>query len=298
MKKHIPLLSLLSLIFAGCTSLPQQQTGVASMSNLIIAEPMDIGYRSELYLARLNELLARTDLPADQEAQLLYDRGVIYDRVGLRGLARFDFRRALRLKPDMPQAFNHLGIHYTQIMDFMHAYEAFDSALELDPSFEYAYLNRGIALYYGGREKLAVKDLEKFQLLQSNDPYRAIWLYLAEYRVDPMLAKQHLQQARDKMDPNAWATQLLDLYLGSLSEADFINELSVGVKNRQELVDRLCEGYFYLGKLHQLKGYQGTASNFFKLTLGTNHYGFVEHRYAKLELELQRERSFVMEGDN
>lgn len=39
------------------------------------------------------------------------------------------------------------------------SYEAFDSALELAPDYDYAFLNRGIALYYGKRPELAVQDL-------------------------------------------------------------------------------------------------------------------------------------------
>ncbi|MGQ7174112.1 hypothetical protein ACUOCP_56435, partial [Escherichia sp. R-CC3] len=32
----------------------------------------------------------------------------------------------------------------------------------LDPTYNYAHLNRGIALYYGGRDKLAQDDLLAF----------------------------------------------------------------------------------------------------------------------------------------
>ena len=51
----------------------------------------------------------------------------------------------------MPEVFNYLGIYLTQAGNFDAAYEAFDSVLELDPTYNYARLNRGIALYYGGR---------------------------------------------------------------------------------------------------------------------------------------------------
>ena len=54
------------------------------------------------------------------------------------------------------------------------------------------------------------------------------------------------------------------------------------------MTERLCEAYFYLGKYNQTLGYRGSAANFFKLALSTNVYEFVEHRYAKLELDLMR----------
>ena len=36
------------------------------------------------------------------------------------------------------------------------------AVLELDEDHQYAYLNRGIALYYGGRPELSSQDLEHF----------------------------------------------------------------------------------------------------------------------------------------
>jgi lipoprotein NlpI len=54
------------------------------------------------------------------------------------------------------------------------------------------------------------------------------------------------------------------------------------------LTDRLSEAYFYLGKYNQILANDNAAANFFKLSLSTNVYEFVEHRYAKLELDLMR----------
>jgi lipoprotein NlpI len=43
-----------------------------------------------------------------------------------------------------------------------------------------------------------------------------------------------------------------------------------------------------LGKFNQRLGQNASAANYFKLALATNVYEFVEHRYAKLELDLMR----------
>ncbi len=78
----------------------------------------------------------------------------------------------------MPEVFNYLGIYLTQAGNFDAAYEAFDSVLELDPTYNYARLNRGIALYYGGRFPLAQDDLQAFiktiQMIPSVH-YGCIW---------------------------------------------------------------------------------------------------------------------------
>ena len=279
-----------TLLTQGCASSQGAHSNTSSsiMNNLVIAEPLAINFKSEIAIARLSEVINRAQIPDEQRAQLFYDRGVLYDSVGLRSLARFDFSHALKLKPNLVDAYNFLGIHYTQLQEFSQAYEKFDSALELAPEHEYAYLNRGIALYYGSRPELASLDFKAFHQKQQDDPYRLLWLYLTEYEVDPLAAKKSLKQRADLVDDRMWAKQVIYLYLGQVSQGDFIKSLTKNVQSNKELTERLCEAYFYLGKYNQTLGYRGSAANFFKLALSTNVYEFVEHRYAKLELDLMR----------
>jgi len=279
----------------GCASNQESQgsNSIAVMNNLVIAEPLAVNFKSEVAIARLSEVISRAQITDEQKAQLFYDRGVRYDSVGLRSLARFDFSQALQLKPDLIDAYNFLGIHYTQLQEFSQAYEKFDSALDLAPEHEYAYLNRGIALYYGSRPELASLDFKAFHNKQLGDPYRLLWLYLTEYDIDPIAAQFDLQQRAQLVNEKTWAKQIIYLYLGDISQSEFINNLTHNVSSNKELTERLCEAYFYLGKYNQTLGYIGSAANFFKLALSTNVYEFVEHRYAKLELDLMRTQKAI-----
>jgi lipoprotein NlpI len=273
----------------GCASNQNEPSSSVVMNQLIIAEPLAINYKSEIAIARLTDVIQRAELTDAQRAELYYDRGVIYDSVGLRSLARLDFNRALRLKPDFVDAYNFLGIHYTQLQDFNQAYEAFDSAIDLAPDHEYAYLNRGIALYYGGRSELSIDDFSIFHQRKKNDPYRILWLYLAESATNILNAKTVLKHSSVLVDDNVWAKKIIQLYLGDISHQQFVSKLTIGITSSKALSERLCEAYFYLGKYYQLKGERKSAANFFKLALSTNVYEFVEHRYAKLELDLMRQ---------
>lgn len=272
----------------GCASNPENDASLA-MNQLIIVEPLAINYKSEIAIARLTDVIQRAEITDAQRAELYYDRGVVYDSVGLRSLARLDFNRALRLKPDFVDAYNFLGIHFTQLQEFNQAYEAFDSAIDLAPEHEYAYLNRGIALYYGGRAELSIDDFSTFQQRKSNDPYRILWMYLAESAANNLNAKTSLKVAAEQVEESVWAKNIIQLYLGEITEQEFISQLSIGVNSNKALSERLCEAYFYLGKYYQLKDNNELAANFFKLALSTNVYEFVEHRYAKLELDLMRQ---------
>lgn len=276
------------LLVQGCSMLgiTTNDSSQAALGQLVIAEPLPVNFKSEIAIARLSEVINRVQISDEQKAQLHYDRGVLYDSVGLRSLARLDFSLALQLKPDLIDAYNFLGIHFTQLREFSQAYEKFDSVLELAPDHEYAHLNRGIALYYGDRPELAAQDFNDFHHKQSDDPYRLLWLYLAEFEVDPVKAKKNLRERSKLVNDNTWAKQVIYLYLGDISQDTFISELTHNIYSNKELTDRLCEAYFYLGKYNQNFGYDGVAENFFKLSLSTNVYEFVEHRYARLELDL------------
>lgn len=283
-------IGLVFLLVQGCATTSNNNS---SMANIVIAEPMPINYKSEIALARLTEVIHRAEISDVQKAQLYYDRGVIYDSVGLRSLARLDFNRALRLKPDLIEAYNFIGIHFTQLQEFNQAYDSFDSAIDLSPEHEYAFLNRGIALYYGGRPQLAVDDFSVFLSKQENDPYRMLWLFLAESQVDLSSAKAQLKQRAQLVDKQVWAKQIISLYLDEIGQDTFINNLTEGIASNKALTDRLCEAYFYLGKMHQASGDTKVAANYFKLALSTNVYEFVEHRYAKLELDLMRDMNAI-----
>ena len=281
----------------GCSSM-DAGTSVHSSepdeAKAILAVPLQVSYQNELALAKIGQLLSSSDLNPDQRAELYYERGVVFDRVGLRTMARIDFNRALRERPDFAEAYNFIGVYLTQQQDFDNAYDAFDSALELAPDYDYAFLNRGIALYYGQRPKLAVEDLSEFYRRRPEDPYRVLWLYMAEQQVDAQQADKALQRRYKQHAGDEWGWAIVSVFAGQQSEAEFMRQLSASAKNNRELAERLCEAYFYLGKWHLAQGKKALAESYFKLSMANNVYDFIEHRYAMLEL-VQLEPALIEE---
>lgn len=275
-------LALLAVLLGGCAAQP------TSTEQWLVPEPLAVSYRTELAIARLSEILHRAELSEEQSAQLFYDRGVMYDSVGLRTLARLDFMRALRLKPDMADAYNFVGIHHTVNGDFAAAFEAFDSVLELAPEHEFAYLNRGIALYYAGKTDLAIGDFEQFLALKPTDAYRVIWLYLAQREQASEQAQQRLRQDLLQLDPAEWSSNIVRFFAGNISEAALLQSVLEDVTSPQLLAERLCEVYFYLAKWHESQQRPEQALSYYKKVLATNVFEFVEHRYARLEISRLR----------
>lgn len=288
MHKAISFIFFSSLMLSGCAQTTLVQNQPAEMGNLLLAEPAPINPRSEIMIARYNQILTLPELNDEERAELLYQRGILYDSVGLNGLAKFDYGQAIELKPDMAAAYNAIGVHYVRDNQFIEAYDAFDATLDIDPDYDFALLNRGIALYYGGRPDLAVSDLSSFVDKDTTEPFRILWAYFAIQEVDNERAIAYLAQKRDAIDERHWAVSLIDLFLGQQTERSVLTNLINGIETQKQLTDRLCEAYFYLGKYHKLQGHKGTASNYFKLSLSTNVYDYVEHRYARLELNRMR----------
>ncbi len=297
-QSRLALAGLLSLLLgsgiAGCVTTAPAPAGVL-VEQPLTPEPMQVPYRTEIAIARLNEILQSADLTEPQRARLFYDRGVMYDSVGLSALARFDFMRALRLKPDMADAYNFIGIHHTLNGDYDSAYEAFDSALELDPDYQYVYLNRAIALQYDEKFELALRDFKQFQNIQPSDPYRALWLYLAQVQQSKETAATTLAAQFKQLDQKQWATQIAAFYLGTISEQQLLNIASSNALEPKQLAEQLCEVYFYLAKWHALQQNPTQAIEYYKKSLATNVYEFVEHRYARLEMARLRHQ-VVAEG--
>lgn len=278
---------------SACTATPQGEQSM--LANLVVPTPQVADGRYQLEVAKLTEVITRGEDELDAEAmgQLLYRRGSLYDALGLAALARIDFNRALDYQPRLADAYNYLGIHYTQVGQFDYAYEALDAALELEPEHPYAYLNRGVAGYYDGRFDLALADFEHFYQADPDDPYRALWRYLAAVEVkSPEQAKQQLAATRLASNSDAWAWGIVDLYVGGMSEQEFLQNYATKQLGADEtLAERMCEAYFYLGKLQQLQGNWETAAVYFRLALATNVHLFLEHRYATIEMDASQARA-------
>ncbi|GKX56581.1 lipoprotein NlpI [Leminorella grimontii] len=269
-----------ALLLAGCGSLEGRKYGV-------LAIPLQPTLQQEVMLARMEQILASQVLSGDERAQLLYERGVLFDSLGLRALARNDFSQALLIRPDIPEAFNYLGIYLTQGGNFDAAYDAFDSVLELDPTYSYARLNRGIALYYGGRYELAQDDLLAFYHDDPNDPFRTLWLYLIERELNSSKAMKALSERYANAERGkAWGWNIVEFYLGKISEKTLLSRLQEEATDNTSLAEHLSETDFYLGKHYLSLGDENNAVALFKLAVANNVHNFVENRYALLELAL------------
>jgi lipoprotein NlpI len=290
MKFYRSILFVLALLvtLTACQRLPNSerdfsaQTGVSPFP---LSTAVQVDYKDEVKLLRISQLLAeQKDLDVRQQAVLFYERGVIYDRMGLAAHSRYDFTQALNVDPTFADAYNFLGLYLLLSQSYDEAFEAFDSALELSDDMQYSYLHRAIGLYQVGRYQLAMHDIERFYALDANDPYRVLWRFIINSKVDQVQALQTLKSATQFSDDKRFAWAIVDVLAGRVSEKDFLDSLSYGVRTNKELAQRLCEAYFYLAHWHKLSGNLEKSIYYFKLSTATNIHEFIEYKYALIEL--------------
>lgn len=272
---------------SGCQTTNEESKTEAQMNEraLPLAAAVQVSYQDEVNLLRINQLLVnQKELPTDQRARLFYQRALIYDRMGLSAHSRYDLSQALSLDPSFAPAYNTLGVYYLLIGSFNEAFESFDSAIELSDSMQYSYLHRAIGLYQIGRYSLASQDIESFYELDKSDPYRILWRYIINSGVDQNVALNDLKAAQKLNKDKRFAWLIVDVVAGRLSEKDFLHSISYGVTKNEELAQRLCEAYFYLGSWHKIEGDINKAIYYFKLTTATNIHDFIEYKYALIEL--------------
>lgn len=290
-------LVLVVLIATGCAS--NGRISDPSMSGLFLAEPEMVSTKAQISVAHYTDSLYRVKLNEKERAEVLFQRGIAYDAMGLISLARMDYVEALKLNPGLADAHNSIGVLYIQAGMYMLAYESFDSTLEINPEYDFALLNRAIALYYGGRTQLALNDTLEYLQKDPSDPFRLLWHYIVySQNTDTQSALDMLAKARTSLTDDNWATSLVDFYLGRVPESAVIARLLSDVNSQTQLNYRLCEAYFYLGKHSASVGNNIKAENYFKLSLGTNVYEYVEHKYSRIELvNVRRARREIMQAE-
>lgn len=295
LKPNLRLVAALCLCtgLAACQSTPAEPATGVLVEHQAQPEPLEIPLETEIAIAKISEIINSTKLAPADLARLYYDRGVLYNSVGLYALGRLDMTRAVKLKPNLADAYNFIGIHQTLTADFAQAFESFDTVLEFNPDYQFGYLNRGIALLYDGKTDLAVADFVKFQQFEPSDPYRALWRFIGESSQSTEQALKGLQQSRSQLDKKQWAVQIVAFYLGEISEQQLFAAATEHAESPKQLAERLCELYFYLAKWHALHNQPTRAADYLKFALSTNVYEFVEHRYARIEL--MRLRAEVVE---
>lgn len=272
-----------TFLLSGCVGL---NNSFVSKNKVVLADQNPSQhFEQEVMIVRISQVLLVGKMSNEERASLHFERGVLYDSLGLWALARYDFTQALALQPKMAAVYNYLGLYLLLDEDYDGALEAFNTVSSLDPDYEYTFLNRALDFYYVGRYNLAEQDFLAFYQRNKSDPYRVLWLYLNELKFKPAEAQKNLAQRAVGLSQDYWGTYIVQYYLGKLSVQDLqAKAQQFATKTATQYAEVLTETYFYLAKQKLNMGQIDEAETLFKLAVANQVYNFVEYRFAVFEL--------------
>ena len=270
-------------VLSGCVGL--SNTFVSKNKVVLAEQNPSQHFEQEVMIVRISQVLLVGKMSNEERASLHFERGVLYDSLGLWALARYDFTQALALQPKMAAVYNYLGLYLLLDEDYDGALEAFNTVFSLDPDYEYTFLNRALDFYYVGRYNLAEQDFLAFYQRNKSDPYRVLWLYLNELKFKPAEAQKNLAQRAVGLSQDYWGTYIVQYYLGKLSVQELqAKAQQFASKTATQYAEILTETYFYLAKQKLNMGQVDEAETLFKLAVANQVYNFVEYRFAVFEL--------------
>jgi lipoprotein NlpI len=241
--------------------------------------------RGDIYHFKRQDEKAIADYDAalklrDGDEVAYYDRGNSYAAIGKHRQAIADYDAALRLKKDYQPAYFNRGNSYQALGRFAEAATDYDAAIKLKPDDFDAIHSRGFVSFYLGRYAAAAED---FQPGAANDPYLALWRYLARARVGQADPRELALNTIVKLDRNVWPGPLIALFLDQMKPAQVLAAAASGdAKKRRE---QGCEASFYLAEDALLRVEIGDAQRLFREALDGCPSGFVEHIAAEAELK-------------
>ena len=262
-------------VLSGCVGL--SNTFVSKNKVVLAEQNPSQHFEQEVMIVRISQVLLVGKMSNEERASLHFERGVLYDSLGLWALARYDFTQALALQPKMAAVYNYLGLYLLLDEDYDGALEAFNTVFSLDPDYEYTFLNRALDFYY--------VDFLAFYQRNKSDPYRVLWLYLNELKFKPDEAQKNLAQRAVGLSQDYWGTYIVQYYLGKLSVQELqAKAQQFATKTATQYAEILTETYFYLAKQKLNMGQVDEAETLFKLAVANQVYNFVEYRFAVVEL--------------
>lgn len=210
----------------------------------------------------------------------LYDRGNSYAALGKHEQALADYDAAIRLNAKYAAAYFNRANSLQALGRYNEAIADYDAAIKLKPDDVNAHGGRGYSNFFLGRYAAAAAD---FQHGAADEPYRAIWRYLARARAGQNDTRELAFNTVVKENRAVWPGPIIALYLGQITAADMLAAAAKGDEKKRR--DQGCEASFYLGEYALIRLEIPDAQRLLRKALDTCPRGFVEHIASESELK-------------
>ena len=220
-----------------------------------------------------------------QAAQAYLDKAIAHSNLYEHDQALADLERALKLAPELADAYHARGVIFNKQKKWSEAIETFLTAERLSKGENPGYQERGEALYYLGRYAESVKAFDAEINIGKNRVFVAIWRYLANQRLDGT-GERKLEDLLAGTDPESWPGPIARFMLGKQTEYELLKAAEHKDKNRE--LPQLCEAYFFIGQRYLQRNDKKRALEFFEKSIDTDIKMYREYGYANIEAERLR----------
>ena len=244
----------------------------------------DAYFKQSLYRQAIKDydraLKVKPDYP-----EALNARGYAYRMSGFYEKAIRDFNASIRIKPNLP-ALHNRGDTYRARGSYDKALEDYNAVLMRQPDNPYALRGRGTTLlYYQKKPYEALADFEAAVLAKWTDEvtlYSLLWLGIGRTKTQQSYEKDFRERSA-ALNLSSWPGPLVSLFLGETSTDDVIAAAAASEVPKQK--ERLCEAYFYIGQYCLSRNAKDEAGQMFQKSLRTDARHKNEYFFARKELE-------------
>ena len=194
-------------------------------------------------------------------AEELLARGCMFIKKQVWDEAAGEFRKALQMEANYPEACNNLGLCLLYMKKYEESLEAFKEALRLFPGWNIAEANLGLACALSGRNEDAAKHYEKSLAIKEQP---ALWLSLGDVYTALGNLDKAVEACKKALAGNP-RSSLGYQHLGILhARRNNLDECEVALRKAVELDPGNVEAWAVLGAAAARKGQLAKARGFFE----------------------------------
>jgi lipoprotein NlpI len=225
--------------------------------------------------------LQEDNLPAGVQPLVYYNRARAYLNKEECAQAVADLNAALQLQPGYYEAYLQRGRANRCAGNYGEAIADYSEIIEHKPTGD-AYWQRALARWNEGDFDGSAQDSWSTALFAPNWPYPILWYGLAKLRAGK-LDERDLQQKAVFFDLSVWPGTVFALYEGNATPDEIMRLARYGDPRTSR--DRMCEADFYVGEWWLAKKNTEAARPLIESASSLCRHDFIEYSAANVELK-------------
>ncbi|MCE1245048.1 MAG: tetratricopeptide repeat protein, partial [Firmicutes bacterium] len=232
----------------------------------------------ELAIADLTQVIRINPKSADA----YINRAACFTMIKQYDKAIEDNKSAIGLDPNNDAAYYNMSAAYQLKGDFAKSLAAVDKAISLEPNNPTYLIGRGMVNFCAGNMDKSAEDYKKASQLDPKNRYSRLMYGLALMRQGKDGAG-YFKEYLEKNNNTEWPKPVFRMLTESISPEEC---LKIALESdKEEIMERKCEAYFYIGEYYLLKNNKAKAKEFFEKCMATGVSYFNEYIFSKAELK-------------